>query len=116
MNPLVLLALAGVGLFALSKKKDAALLSNTSFVPVAQPAQLPAASTTTSVSTLKSQPVTPKAFIPESVTQAISKAIGSLDPQVIASTADQLDKQGFNQQAADLRAFSKGMMNAMNKA
>lgn len=72
--------------------------------------------TTTTTATSTSGPVTPAKLVPIAVTKSISDAIASLDPDVIKTTAAALDKQGFNQQAADLRAFSAGMMNAMNKA
>lgn len=63
-----------------------------------------------------SPPVTAKTIVPANITKSISDAMASLDPEVIKTTAASLDKLGFNQQAADLRAFSAGMMTAMSKA
>ena len=103
--PLFLLLAAAAGLFVLSSKKQ----------PAAQLPQLPAATTSPGIIPA-SKPVAPLPVIPDTIVQAINTAMASLDPEAIVTLATQLDKQGYNQQAADLRAFSKGMMSAMNKA
>lgn len=108
--PLFLLLAAAAGLFMLSSKKQP--------VPSAQLPQLPQlpAATTSPGIVPTSKPVAPLPVIPDTIVKAINTAMASLDPEVINTLASQLDKQGYNQQAADLRAFSKGMMSAMNKA
>lgn len=114
--PLFLLLAAATGLFLLSSKK-----TQPASAQAPSPAALPPAPTALVVSnvspgivpTVSKKPI---GLVPANVTKAVGDAIASLDPQIIGNLAAQLDQQGFNQQAADLREFSKGMMSAMNKA